>query len=218
MRLDPTRARRPWRDSDWRHWDESGDCPRGESRRGGERAQQREQRRRRHLAWHLIHHRRHHQGESLGGRLLATFIIASLLSILLAAVALETAFNWHHSLALWHGLGVQADWIESHLVFDPAGEPLALREPADTAWVYTAATRDWKYRVVDGSGKARLSSDPDAPPFAPTAAGFDAYPAARGPRCTGLRAGRRCLGTAATARALHGDLARHADQIGRAHV
>ncbi len=173
MRLDPTRARRPWRDSDWRHWDESGDCPRGESRRGGERAQQREQRRRRHLAWHLIHHRRHHQGESLGGRLLATFIIASLLSILLAAVALETAFNWHHSLALWHGLGQQADWIESHLVFDPAGEPLALREPADTAWVYTAATRDWKYRVVDGSGKARLSSDPDAPPFAPTAAGFD---------------------------------------------
>jgi signal transduction histidine kinase len=174
MRPDPSRARRPWRDSDWRHWDAGGDCPRGDSRRGDERAQQREQRRRRHLAWHLIHHRRHHQGESLGGRLLATFIIASLLSILLAAVALETAFNWHHSLALWHGLGEQADWIESHLVFDAAGEPLALREPADTAWVYTAATRDWKYRVVDGSGRARLSSDPGAPAFAPTAAGFDA--------------------------------------------
>ena len=175
MRPDPTRARRPWRDSDWRHWDEGGECPRGESRRGGAAgALRREKRWRRHAAWHLIHHRRHHQGGSLGGRLLATFIVASLLSIVLAAVALETAFNWHRSPALSHGLREQADWIESHLVFDAAGKPTALREPSDTAWVYTAATRDWKYRVVDASGTALLSSDAGAPPFAATPAGFDA--------------------------------------------
>jgi two-component system, OmpR family, sensor histidine kinase QseC len=174
MRPDPTRARRPWRDSDWRHWDEDRDCPRGDARRGGGAAAlQREKRWRRHVAWHLVHHRRHHQGGSLGGRLLATFVVASLLSILLAAVALETAFNWHRSLALSHGLGQQVDWIESHLVFDAAGRPAALREPPDTAWVYTAATRDWKYRVVDARGAAVLSSDAGAAPFAPAAAGAD---------------------------------------------
>ena len=174
MRNDPPHARRPWRDSDWRHWDEGGECARAQARRGGAAAAlRRELRWRRRAAWHLVHHRRHHQGGSLGGRLLATFIVASLLSIVLAAVALETAFNWHRSLALSHGLGEQVDWIESHLVFDAAGKPTALREPPDTAWVYSAATRDWKYRVADGRGAALLSSDAGAPAFAPTAAGFD---------------------------------------------
>ena len=174
MRPDPTRGRRPWRDSDWRHWDEGACADASRRGGGGERAQQRELRRRRHLAWHLIHHRRHHQGESLGGRLLATFIVASLLSIALAAVGLQTLFNWHRSGVISHSLGQQVDWIESHLAFDAAGTPVALREPPDTAWVYTAATRDWKYRVVDARGATLLSSDPGAPPFAATPAGFDA--------------------------------------------
>ena len=175
MRPDPTRARRSWRDSDWRHWDEAahGECADAQ-RRGSDRAQQREKRRRRHLAWHLIHHRRHHQGESLGRRLLATFIVASLLSIALAAIGLETAFNWHRSAALSHSLGQQVDWIASHLAFDGTGAPVGLREPPDTAWVYTSATRDWKYRVVDGRGVALLSSDAGAPPFVPAGAAFDA--------------------------------------------
>ena len=181
MRTDPPpwrraeRARRPWRDSDWRHWDSAAhpECA-DLRRRDPERALRREIRWRRRLAWHLLHHRRHHQGGSLGGRLLATFILASLLSIVLAAVALETAFNWHPSFALSHGLGEQATWIESHLVFDASGRPVALGESPDTAWVYTAATRDWKYRIVDARGVAVLSSDAGAPPFAPTPAGFDA--------------------------------------------
>jgi signal transduction histidine kinase len=174
MRPDSHLGRRPWRDSDWHHWDEGGARPPPAARRGGAAAaSRRELRWRRRAAWHLVHHRRHHQGGSLGGRLLATFVVASLLSIVLAAVALETAFNWHRSLALSHGLSEQAEWIESHLVFDAAGKPLALREPPDTAWVYTAATRDWKYRVVDARGVALLSSDAGAPPFAPTPAGFD---------------------------------------------
>ena len=168
-------ARRPWRDSDWRHWDAAAHpgCPQARPR-DTERAVRRELRWRRRLAWHLLHHRRHHQGGSLGGRLLATFVLASLLSIVLAAVVLKTAFSWHPAFALSHGLGQQADWIESHLAFDAAGTPVALREPADTAWVLTAAVRDWKYRVVDARGAALLSSDAGAPAFAPTPAGFDA--------------------------------------------
>ena len=175
MRPDPTRRRRPWRDSDWRQWDAGahGACPQS-SHRGDGRAQQRELRRRRHLAWHLMHHRRHHQGESLGGRLLATFVVASLLSIALVAIGLQTLFNGHRSTVLSMSLGQQVDWIESHLAFDGTGAPVALREPPDTAWVYTAATRDWKYRVVDLRGAVLLSSDAGAPPFAPTPAGFDA--------------------------------------------
>jgi two-component system sensor histidine kinase QseC len=183
------RARRPWRDSDWHHWDAAAHpaCqhahphphphPHPGARahpRDAERAVRREIRWRRRLAWHLLHHRRHHQGGSLGGRLLATFVLASLLSIVLAAVALETAFRWHPEFALSHGLGQQAAWIEANLAFDATGAPVALREPPDTAWVYTAATRDWKYRVVDARGVAVLSSDADAPPFAATPAGFDA--------------------------------------------
>src|SRR5471030_2999743 len=124
---DSDRGRRAWHDSDWRHWDEGAKgarCPADPA------ALQREMRWRRRAAWYLTHHRRHHQGGSLGGRLLATFIVASLLSIALAAVALETAFNWHRSTGLSHGLGEQVDWIESHLRFDSAGTPVALREPA----------------------------------------------------------------------------------------
>ena len=168
------RARRPWRDSDWRHWDAAAHpaCPQLRARHA-ERAGRREIRWRRRLAWYLLHHRRHHQGGSLGGRLLATFVLASLLSIVLAAGVLETAFRWHPTFALSHGLGQQADWIEANLAFDAAGAPVALREPPDTAWVYTAATRDWKYRVVDARGVAVLSSDAGAPAFAATPAGFD---------------------------------------------
>ena len=171
MRSDPRSGRRPWRDSDWCRWDAGA----SDGCRGGEKGtSRRELRWRRRAAWELVHHRRHHQGRSLGGNLLAMFIIASLLSILLAALVLETAFNWHRSMALSHGLGEQVDWIESHLVFDAAGQPAALREPPDTAWVYTAATHDWKYRVVDARGVALLSSDVGAPPFAPAPGGFDA--------------------------------------------
>jgi len=167
------RARRAWRDSDWRAWDEGAAGARCREASDAELAR-REMRWRRRAAWHLVHHRRHHQGGSLGGRLLATFIIASLLSIVLAAVVLETAFNWHRSLALSHGLREQAGWIASHLQFDAAGTPVALREPPDTAWIYTAATRDWKYRVVDARGAVLLSSDVGAPAFAATPTGFDA--------------------------------------------
>ena len=167
------RGRRAWRDSDWRAWDEGAAGARCREASDADLAR-RELRWRRRAAWQLMHHRRHHQGGSLGGRLLATFIIASLLSIVLAAVVLETAFNWHRSLALSHGLREQADWIASHLQFDAAGTPVALREPPDTAWVYTAATRDWKYRVVDARGAVLLSSDAGAPAFAATPAGFDA--------------------------------------------
>jgi two-component system, OmpR family, sensor histidine kinase QseC len=168
MRTEPRSARRPWRDSDWCRWDS------GEPRRGAAGPSRREQRWRRRAAWELVHYRRHHQGRSLGGNLLAMFIVASLLSILLAALVLETAFNWHRGAALSHGLGRQAEWIASHLVFDAAGKPVSLREPPDTAWVYTAATRDWKYRVVDGRGAAVLASDAGAAPFAPAGASFDA--------------------------------------------
>jgi signal transduction histidine kinase len=165
------RTRRPWRDSDWRHWDDGAHGAPGAG--GAARAAQREIRWRRRVAWYLLHHRRHHQGGRLGRRLLATFVLASLLSIVLAALVLETAVNWQRSLVLSHGLREQAGWIAAHLQYDAAGRPSALREPADTAWVYTAATRDWKYRVVDARGAVLLSSDPGAPAFAPAGA-FDA--------------------------------------------
>jgi len=171
MRSDPRGARRPWRDSDWHRWDAGTFNPR---HRGDPAAMaRREQRWRRHAAWHLMHWRRHHQGESLGRRLLASYIVASVLGILLAALALETVFNWHRSMALWHGLDQQAAWVETHLAYDASGRPTALREPPDTAWVYTAATRDWKYRVVDERGATLLSSDPGAPAFAAPPGGFD---------------------------------------------
>jgi signal transduction histidine kinase len=171
MRTEPRGARRPWRDSDWRHWDAGTPHPR---RADDAHAARREQRMRRRAAWHLVHYRRHHQGESLGKRLLATFILASLLSILLAALGLETAFRWHPSIGLAHGMGEQVDWIESHLAFDATGTPTALNEPADTAWVYGTASHDWKYRVVDARGVALLSSDAGAPPFAAAGSAFDA--------------------------------------------
>ncbi|HEY8975948.1 MAG TPA: histidine kinase dimerization/phospho-acceptor domain-containing protein, partial [Burkholderiaceae bacterium] len=171
MRNEPRGARRPWRDSDWRHWDAGTTSP---DRAADAHAERREQRWRRRAAWHLVHYRRHHQGESLGKRLLATFILASLLSILLAALGLETAFRWHPTIGVTHALGAQADWIESHLAFDAKGVPVALNEPPDTSWVYGTAAHDWKFRVVDGRGVALLSSDAGAPPLAPAGAAFDA--------------------------------------------
>jgi signal transduction histidine kinase len=169
MRTDPRAARRPWRDSDWRRWDAGTPDPCRDPK-----AARREQRWRRRAAWQLLHWRRHHQGEHLGRRLLATFLLASLLSIALVAIGLETAFNWNPSIGRAHGMGEQVDWIESHLAFDAAGNPVALNEPPDTSWVYGAAAHDWKYRVVDARGVALLSSDAGAPPFAAGRAGFDA--------------------------------------------
>jgi len=168
MRSDASARRRPWRDSDWHRWDAGTPGPRDA------KAARREQRWRRRAAWRLVHWRRHHQGESLGRRLLLTFLVASLLSIALAALGLETAFNWRPAIGLAHGMGGQADWIESHLAFDAAGTPARLEEPPDTSWLYGAASHDWKYRVVDGRGVALLSSDAGAPPFAPAFSGFDA--------------------------------------------
>ena len=128
--------------------------------------------RRQRAWWRHRHHHRRHLGMSLGKRLTGVFVSASLLSILLAALALKLAFAWWPAPALAHGLGEQADWIEQHLQFDATGRPIALREPADRAWVYGEAAHDWQYRVLDARGAVVLSSAGDVA-LAPAGAAFD---------------------------------------------
>ncbi|MEP6502697.1 MAG: ATP-binding protein [Betaproteobacteria bacterium] len=169
------RWRRRWRDSELEGVAERAPAP-PRARRGAPRADDTPagwHQRQRHY-WRHRHHLRRHYDISLGKRLLATFIVASGLSLLLAAVLLKILFVWFPAYGMAHGMGDQARWIEQHLEYDAAGRPVALREPADTAWVYTAATRDLKFRVLDDHGALLLAADPAALPLAPAGSAFDA--------------------------------------------
>ncbi len=122
-------------------------------------------------AYHEEYHRR--GGPSFAKRLLVAFVVAWLLSMVLAGVVLEVMFVWFPSSGISHGLGEQVGWIDAHLRFDAAGRPVALDEPPDTAWLHTVATRDWKFRVLDDRGATILASEPDAPALALAGAAFD---------------------------------------------
>jgi signal transduction histidine kinase len=172
------RWRRRWRDSDLEGVFERDHAPargRERGRRGpdanldGTGWHQRQR-----AYWRHRHHMRRHSGASLGKRLLATFVAASMLSLLVAAVVLMIVFVWFPAFGMAHGMGEQADWIVQHLEFDAAGRPVALREPAESAWVYSAATRDLKFRVLDEGGALLLAADPGALPLAPPGRRFDA--------------------------------------------
>jgi signal transduction histidine kinase len=121
---------------------------------------------------------RDYGGASLGKRLLATFVVASLLSIGLAIGALQWLLTWHLPAVVAHGLDEQAHWIAGRIVYDAAGTPVALRREHENEHVEGIADKDWKYRVVDAQGVALLSSDPGAPALAPAGQRFDGSRAA----------------------------------------
>ena len=124
-------------------------------------------RRERHEEYHRL------GGPSFAKRLLGAFIVAWLLSMVLAGGLLQTMSSWHPAVAVAHWLDGQSTFIDKHLRFDAAGRPVALVESDDTAWAHGAAPRDWKYRVVDERGVVLLGSDPGAPPLAPAGRAFD---------------------------------------------
>ncbi len=125
----------------------------------------------RHEAYHREYHRR--GGPSFAKRLLVAFVFAWLLSMIVAGLVLEAMFVWFPSAGIAHGLGEQAAWIAQHLRFDAAGRPVTLDEAPDTAWLHTAAPRDWKFRVLDARGATILASEPGAPALAPAGLAFD---------------------------------------------
>jgi len=124
---------------------------------------------------HVRHERRFHEygGASLGKRLLATFVIASLLSIGLSIGALQWLLRWHLPAVIAHGLDEQAHWIAGRVIYDASGRPTGLRREHESEHVEGIADKDWKYRVVDEHGVALLSSDPGAPALAPEGQRFD---------------------------------------------
>jgi two-component system sensor histidine kinase QseC len=130
--------------------------------------------RRQRAWWRHRHHHRRHLGMSLGRRLLGVFVVASLLSVLVAALVLKAAFEWWPVPVLSHRMGEQADWLVQHLQWDPAGRPLALREPPERAWVYGETPHDWQYRVLAADGTVLLASGgAGAAALAPAGATFD---------------------------------------------
>jgi signal transduction histidine kinase len=116
---------------------------------------------------------RDYGGASLGKRLLATFVVASLLSIGLAIGTLQWLLTWHLPAVVAHGLDEQAHWIAGRIVYDTAGRPVALRHVHENEHVEGIADKDWKYRVLDERGAVLLSSDPGAAALAPAGLDFD---------------------------------------------
>src|SRR5882762_9201583 len=99
-----------------------------------------------------MHFEKPRSGPSLARQLLATYFVASLLSVGLMAGILASILTWNMDDVIQHGLDKQANWIERRLEFDAAGTLVALQKTPDRRWVYDAAPEDLKYRVVDAHG------------------------------------------------------------------
>ncbi len=116
---------------------------------------------------------REHRRGSLGKRLLAVYIVASLLSIALTGGTLRFMLDRHAPIGIARELDEQSRWFERHLQFDGRGQPVALDKLPDNAWVYDVMTLDMKYWIVNANGVTVLASDPATPPFAPSGGRFD---------------------------------------------
>ena len=99
---------------------------------------------------------------SLGARLLATYLVGLLVSVLVISSAVLLKLNFATDAMAEHALEGQARWLERGLRFDASGRPVGVTGDADRLqWVFDALPDDLKYRVLDAEGRVLLSSDAD---------------------------------------------------------
>src|SRR5258706_3706060 len=110
---------------------------------------------------------------SLRLQLMATYVVAMLLTGLGVAAVLAAILTWDMDGVARRGLTEQAQWIEQALRFDAAGRPVALVGGRYPLWIYEGASEDLKYRVLDSSGAVLLASDAGAQALVSEAQVFD---------------------------------------------
>jgi len=112
---------------------------------------------------------------SLGARLLATYLVGLLVSVLVISSAVLLKVNFATDAMADHALEGQARWLERGLRFDTSGLPIGVTGEADRLqWVFDALPYDLKYRVLDAEGRVLLSSEADMRPLAAAGQRFDA--------------------------------------------
>jgi len=113
---------------------------------------------------------------SLRLQLMATYVVAMLLTGLGVGAVLAAILTWDMDGVARRGLTEQAQWIEQALRFDAAGRPVALVGGRYPLWIYEGASDDLKYRVLDSSGAVLLASDPGAKALVSDGRAFDPGP------------------------------------------
>jgi signal transduction histidine kinase len=97
--------------------------------------------------------------------------MALLLTAAAAAAFLYFVLAWRLDAST--PLTQQASWLEQAIKFNGAGKPAELVGDRVAAWIYTSASGDLKYRVLDSTGGVLLASEPNALAFAPPGQRFD---------------------------------------------
>ena len=97
---------------------------------------------------------------SLGARLLATYVVGLLVTVVVISSAVLITMNLGDGRMAEQAMEGQARWLLRSLQFDAAGRPTGRPAGAAEAWVFEALPEDLKYRVLDVEGKVLLSSDP----------------------------------------------------------
>jgi len=112
---------------------------------------------------------------SLGARLLATYLVGLLVSVIVLSSAVLLKLNFATDAMSEHALEGQARWLERGLRFDASGRPVGVTGEADRLqWIFDALPYDLKYRVLDAEGRVLLSSEADMRPLAAAGQPFDA--------------------------------------------
>jgi signal transduction histidine kinase len=111
---------------------------------------------------------------SLGGRLLVTYLVGLLVSVVLISTAVLVKLNLATESLAAHALEGQARWLKRGLQFDATGRPGLTGEAASAQWVFDALPDDLKYRVLDAEGRVLLTSNPSSRALTPDGGAFDA--------------------------------------------
>ncbi len=123
---------------------------------------------------------------SLATKLLATYLLALLVTTGLVAAVVDSALSLHAE-EIQPDLQAEVDLLARSLKFDAAGRPQAFVLPGESSWIYRAWSADLKYRLVDSAGVVRLSSESAGGPLAPDGRVFDPGLAAFALSVGGLR-------------------------------
>jgi two-component system, OmpR family, sensor histidine kinase QseC len=110
---------------------------------------------------------------SLRVQLMASYLLALLLTAAAAGLILFVRFTWYSDASTPKGLNMQAHWIEQALQFNADGVPTGLDADRNHPWIYESASEDMKYRVLDAAGTVLLASEPGATPITPPGQAYD---------------------------------------------
>ena len=112
---------------------------------------------------------------SLSVQLLATCVIALVLSIVCIMAMVKYIFNTQANMMNQQHLTKNAINLSRNIRFNTTGKPIALSLPASFQWLYETLPNDFQYRVTDANGQVLLSSSNSFQPLIPNGQIFNPH-------------------------------------------